>query len=50
MSLAGHQRQIGDVRDESGIPPIASELARRSNDEVGQLPPSRPLLEARQLG
>jgi hypothetical protein len=35
MSELSHQRQIGDVRDESGVPPIASELARRSNDEVG---------------
>jgi hypothetical protein len=41
-SASGHQRQIGDVRHESSVPPIASELARRSNNEVGQLPPSQP--------
>ena len=36
MSESGHQRQIGDVRDESGSPPIAPEWAHRSNNGLGQ--------------
>jgi hypothetical protein len=28
----GHKRRIGDVKDVSGVPSIASELARRSNN------------------
>jgi hypothetical protein len=32
----GQDRRIDDVGDVSGVPPIASELARRRNDEVGQ--------------
>jgi hypothetical protein len=31
----GQSRQIGDVRDESGSPPIAPALANRSNDGLG---------------
>ena len=32
----GQSRQIGDVRDVSGVPLIASELAPRSNNGLGQ--------------
>src|SRR5580704_9620090 len=32
-------RQIGDVRDESGSPPIAPALANRSNNGLGQFRP-----------
>jgi hypothetical protein len=32
----GQSRQIGDVRDESGSPPIAPALANRSNNGLGQ--------------
>ena len=42
-------RQIGDVRDESGSPPIAPALANRSNNGLGHNRPSQPLLEARKL-
>ena len=31
----GHERQIDDVRDASGVPPIASELVHRSNNGPG---------------
>jgi hypothetical protein len=36
MSQMGQDRRIDDVRDVSGVPPIASELARRSNNGPGQ--------------
>jgi hypothetical protein len=34
----GQSRQIGDVRDESGSPPIAPALANRSNNGLGHQP------------
>jgi hypothetical protein len=41
VTALGQSRQIGDVRDVSGVPLIASELAPRSNNGLGQfLPPA----------
>jgi hypothetical protein len=37
LSPSGHSCGIGHVRDESVLPPIASELARCSNNEVGHV-------------
>src|ERR1700681_3722966 len=37
----GHQRQIADVSDESASPPIAPELAHRSEIATGRDPTSR---------
>jgi len=44
----GQDRRIDDVGDVSGVPPIASESARRSNGGPGQL--LRPLRNAWELG
>jgi hypothetical protein len=43
-SAKGHQRQIGDVRDESGSPPIAPD---RSNNGLGHDLPSGHRFSAR---
>jgi hypothetical protein len=32
-AASGHERRIGDVRDVSGVPPIASKLAPRTTDQ-----------------
>jgi hypothetical protein len=44
MSESGQDRRIDDVRDVSGVPPIASELARRSNNGLSQYRPIQVLL------
>jgi hypothetical protein len=36
MSDRGQDRCINDISDVSGVPPMASELARRSNNGPGQ--------------
>jgi hypothetical protein len=40
MTGLGQDRRIDDVRDVSGVAPIASKLARRSNNGSGQSGPA----------